>query len=87
MGYLLLPTGMLQATGNRPNGYSPLLFWVSYATWYCLILLALPGTGTLVVLLFEGLPMGCFVLFLHQTFTGVCPVQMEDSPVPAAREY
>jgi hypothetical protein len=31
--------------------------------------------------------MGRFVPLLHQTSTGVCPIQLEDSPASAAREY
>jgi hypothetical protein len=43
-------------------------------------------TGTVLVVLFEGLCMGHFVLLLHQTSTGVCLIQLEDSIVPEARE-
>jgi hypothetical protein len=54
-----------------------------YATWYQLVL---PSSGALLVLLFEGLSMGRFVPFLHQTSTGVCPIQLEDSSAAAARK-
>jgi hypothetical protein len=87
MGYLFLPTGMLQAINTRPSSTHLYYFLVSSVMLVLADTSGTASTGTIVVLLFEDLSKGHLVPFLHQTSTGVCPIQLEDSPAPATREY